>query len=226
MNPKKYYGSKGKYLEEHKTYFSKKQLQKDINFIIDTLKLNKKDKILDLACGNGRHTLEFKKMGFDIEGLDYSVHLLKMAHDNAKQQKLDITFHKCDIHNIDIDKKYDKIFLFFSEFGLFDADKVLKNVSKLLKPNGLFLLDYDNVFRLIQHLAKNNKSSFKFDFVNMELQEQTDGNLRVRYYTVPELDTLLKRNKLKIKNIYGNYEKEELDINSRRIIFIAKKMSS
>ena len=45
MDFKKYYSAKGDYLKEHKNYFSKKQLQKDVNFIIDVLNLDKKDKI-------------------------------------------------------------------------------------------------------------------------------------------------------------------------------------
>jgi len=55
MEIKKYYSSQGKYLQEHKNYFSEEQLQKDVNFLIDVLSLKKQDKILDLACGQGVH---------------------------------------------------------------------------------------------------------------------------------------------------------------------------
>ncbi len=211
-------------MREHKNYFSKKQLQKDVDFLIDALNLKKKDKILDLACGHGRHTIELKKRGFDVDGLDFSSHLLKVAQKNAKQENLQLNFYKQDIQNINLKTKYDKIFLFFSEFGLFNPEKVLSNVTKTLKTNGLFLLDCDNVFRLIQYLIKNPKSPYKFDFVNMELKEKRKSGQWVRYYTTPELKKLFKHEKLKITAIYGNYAKDSLDINSKRIIIIGKKI--
>ena len=223
MDLKKYYSSRGRYLEEHKDYFTKKQLQKDVDFLIDVLDIKKKDKILDLACGHGRHTIEIKKRSFDIDGLDFSDHLLNIARDLAKQENLQIKFYNQNIHNINLKTKYNKIFLFFSEFGLFDANKVLKNVSKVLKTNGLFLLDCDNVFRLIQYLTKHHKTPYKFDFTNMKLKEKQKNSRGVRYYIVPELKTLFQNNGLKVMSIYGNYAKESLDINSKRIILIGKK---
>lgn len=225
-NLKKYYSAHGIYLKEHKKYFSKKQLQKDVDFIIDVLNLNKKDKILDLACGHGRHSIEIAKRGFDVDGLDFSGYLLKIAKEHAKRENLQINFYKRNIHKINFKTKYDKIFLFFSEFGLFDAKKVLKNVVKILKIKGLFLLDCDNVFRLIQYLIKHPESPYKFDFVNMELKERQKDSRGVRYYTIPELKKLFKNRGLKVISIYGNYEKEGLNINSKRIIIIGKKIKT
>jgi len=224
MEIKKYYSSQGKYLQEHRNYFSEKQLQKDVNFLIDVLSLKKQDKILDLACGQGRHTLELKNRGFDIDGLDFSNFLLKVAKQEAKQKNLQINFYKQDIHNISLELKYDKIFLFFSEFGLFDANKVLENVSKILKINGLFLLDGDNVFRLIQYLIKHPRSPYKFDFVDMELREKRKDDQGSRYYVVPELKTLFQDYGFKVMSIYGDYQKNSLDINSKRIILVGKKI--
>lgn len=224
MDTKKYYSAKGKYLKEHKNYFSDQQLSKDIDFLINALNLKKKDKILDLACGHARHTIELRKRGFDIDGLDFSDYLLKKAEDIARRERLQINFFKQDIHNINIKIKYDKIFLFFSEFGLFNADKVLNNVSKILKTNGLFLLDCDNLFRLIQYLIKHPKSPYKFDFNNMELKDKQKNGQGVRYYTVLELENLFKNNGFKVMSIYGDYEKNTLDINSKRMIVVGKKL--
>ena len=99
----------------------------------------------------------------------------------------------------------------------------MENVAKILKPNGLFLLDCDNIFRLIQYLNKHPKSPYKFDFVNMKLKEKGRSGKGVRYYNPLELKILFNKYKLKIISIYGNYEKNSLDINSKRIIIIGKK---
>jgi len=63
-------------------------------------KLKKEDKILDLACGHGRHAIELKKRNFNVDGLDLSDYLLSISKKNAEQKKLTDKIYKQDIHNI------------------------------------------------------------------------------------------------------------------------------
>ena len=55
--------------------------------------------------------------------------------------------------------------------------------------------------------------------------EKRKNGKGVRYYTFPELETMFKNNKLRVFSVYGNYEKEELNINSKRMIIIGKKIT-
>ncbi len=224
MSLKQYYGPKGSYLEEHKEYFSLEQLKKDVDFLIKTLKLKKKDRILDIACGNGRHAIDLKKRGYNVDGLDFSSYLIGVAKKEALKENLEMNFYTQDIHKINLEKKYNKIFLFFSEFGVFDADKALKNITKIMEKNGLFFLDCDNTFRVINYLKENPKAPYKFDFIKMELMAGGEhGNKGVRYYTFPELKKMFNDNDLLVSSVYGNYDMEKLNINSRRMIIIGKK---
>jgi 2-polyprenyl-3-methyl-5-hydroxy-6-metoxy-1,4-benzoquinol methylase len=54
----------------------------ELNFLKKIL--DKKQKILDLACGYGRFTIPLAKEGYDIQGLDLSPDLLKKAREDAK----------------------------------------------------------------------------------------------------------------------------------------------
>ncbi len=224
MSLKQYYGLKGSYLNEHKEYFSPKQLKKDIDFLIKALKLKKEDRILDIACGNGRHTIELKKQGYNIDGLDFSGYLIGVAKKQAKRENLEINFYKQDMHKLDLKKKYNKIFLFFSDLRMLNVDKVFKNIAKIMEKNGVFLLDCYNVFRVISYLKKNPKAPYKFDFIKMELRASGEhGDKGVKYYTFTELKRIFNKNNLFVSSVYGNYDKEKLNINSRRIIIIGKK---
>ena len=224
MNLKQYYGPRGRYLSEHKKYFSAAQLKIDLRFIISVLKLKKTDKILDLACGHGRHLVALAKKGFDIDGVDFSAHLLSIARKQMLAAGVQVKFFRQDVERLKLPNRYDKIFLFFSEFGLFNAQKFLSRIARHLKPGGLFLLDTDNVFRLINHLKKHPKSRYTFDPTTMELKEKGGGKLKVRYYILPELEQLLIKNGLRITSVYGGYRREPLDINARRQIIVAKKV--
>lgn len=88
------------------------------------------------------------------------------------------------------------------------------------------MLDCDNVFRLIQYLIKHPQAPYTFDFVRMQLQEKSKDIRVIRYYTVPELEKFFKNNKLKITSVYGNYTKDSLNINSKRIILIGRKIKN
>ena len=223
MNLKHYYGPKGKYLREHKKYFSNQQLETDLRFIVSVLKLKNGDSILDLACGHGRHTIALAKRGFKVDGLDLSSHLLGLAEKEAKVAGVKINWYQQDVHRWQRPKRYDKIFLFFSEFGLFDAPKVIARIAAHLKPGGLFLLDTDNVFRLISYLKKHPRGRYRFDFRMMELKEK-GARLRVRYYTLPDLEELFRQSHLKTVAVYGGYRREPFDIKAGRQIVVVKKV--
>lgn len=223
MNLKQYYGSRGTYLKEHKDYFSESQTKSDVNFIIKALKLNKKDRILDLACGHGRHIIELKRRGLNVEGLDNSAYLLDQAKKEAKKRGLSINLYLQDIHRLKLPCQYDKIFLFFSEFGALQVEKVLQRVTKTLKKGGLFLLDTDNIFRLVSYLAKHPRSPYSFAFTNLTLKEKNKAGPIIKYYVFPEIKKMLMSHRLWPVAVYGNYKGEKLTINSKRVIIVARK---
>lgn len=217
----KYYEESGSYLKDHKDYFTKKQLDIDVSFLRKALELKKEDKILDLACGDGRHTLELKKRGFDIAGLDFSDFLLKTAIEKAREENVQVKYYKQDIHNMKIEEKYDKVFLFFSDLGILDPSKIIKNVIKVLEPSGSFLLDSDNIFRLVSYLKDNPKDPYDFDFRNQELIDKKTKEKFV-YYTCKELADIFETNGLKITKIYGDYEMNPQTSKSNRTIIVGK----
>ncbi|MCK5021442.1 MAG: class I SAM-dependent methyltransferase [Candidatus Peribacteraceae bacterium] len=222
MSIKEYYGKKGEYISTHKKYFSRKQLLIDINFIEKYLKLKKKDKILDLCCGNGRHAIELAKRGYIVHGLDFSTYLLKIAKEESKKENVKIDFFKQDIHKMNLKNKYNKIFLFFSEFGLFDTEKVLKNIYKSLENDGLFMLDYDNIFRLIRKMQDIKDFEYTFDFVNQQLVEKK-GKQKVNYYTPKELKQMFNMAGFKVVSFLGDYNGDRITEKSKRIIIIGRK---
>lgn len=107
---------------------------------------NKNSKILDLGCGAGRTTINLFKIGYkDIVGLDYSEKLILCAQKYCEDNNLDITFVHGDATNLSefSDNTYDIIL--FSYNGLTsipeqkNRDKVLYEVKRLLKDNGVFI---------------------------------------------------------------------------------------
>jgi len=223
----KYYGKNGAYLDDHKDCFSNQNLKRDSKFIIQSLKLTKKDKCLELQCAHGRLTLELKTKGYDVDGLDFSSHMIDLAKELAKNKKLNINFFIENLNNFKLPQKYTKIFLFFPDWTDLNFEKVLLNISQIIKKGGLFLYDHDNLFRIWDYLEKNpkEKNKFVFDPISMTLKKKNDKK-GDRYYTYPELENIFLQNGFKIVATYGNWtiENSEYSYNSPRIRIVAKKI--
>jgi len=119
----------------------------EIDLIINTLNLTPQHRILDLACGQGRHTLELARRGFEnIEGLDRSHYLIQKAKARAKKESLNVKLREGDARKIPVPPDYfDFVLILGNSFGYFETPhedrKVLEEVFRVLKPWGQVLLD-------------------------------------------------------------------------------------
>jgi SAM-dependent methyltransferase len=116
-----------------------------ITKLTESLLLPPSAKIIDLACGKGRHSVFLNKLGYDVLGLDLSRQSIAFDKQFENQTLL---FDVHDMRNpIDADPM-DAVFNLFTSFGYFDQEsddkKVFQSVYSILKPGGYFVLDYLN----------------------------------------------------------------------------------
>lgn len=120
----------------------------DLQFYKKWLPQNKEAKILELCCGTGRLTLPIAKEGYKICGVDYTPSMLEQAKTKATEAGLDINFIEADIRTLDLQEKFDLIFIPFNSIHHLyrneDLFKALECVKNHLKDGGLFLLDCFN----------------------------------------------------------------------------------
>jgi SAM-dependent methyltransferase len=109
------------------------------------LQLPQNSRIIDLACGKGRHSVFLNQLGYDVLGLDLSRHSIEF--DKQFENKT-LKFSVHDMRSpIDADP-VEAVFNLFTSFGYFDREnddqKVFQSVYDVLKPGGFFVLDYLN----------------------------------------------------------------------------------
>ena len=120
---------------------------KEIDVFSKLLNLQNNQSVLDLCCGQGRHSLELARRGFiNIEGLDRSRFLIQKARKRAKEEGLSIKFREGDARKIPYPPdNFDIVMILGNSFGYFDSIKddlqVLKEVFRVLKPWGNLLID-------------------------------------------------------------------------------------
>ncbi len=122
----------------------------EIDLLIDKLNLKKNDIILDLCCGQGRHSLELGKRGYsNITGIDRSRYLIRLARKRAQKYGLFIRFSEGDARKIRLQNNtHDCIYIMGNSFGYFEHEdddaNVLRSIMKILKSGGKLALDITN----------------------------------------------------------------------------------
>jgi len=119
----------------------------EIDLFSKILNLQNNQKILDLCCGHGRHSLELAKRGFNrVEGLDRSRFLIQEAKKTASKRNLSTKFREGDARRLPYPAdSFDVVMILGNSFGYFDSIqddlKVIKEVFRVLKPWGHILID-------------------------------------------------------------------------------------
>ena len=211
------------YLYFYEHAFTEERIKKEIDFLVKELELDKSMRILDLACGHGRHTNQLAELRYNVVGVDISQGFLEIARKNAKDKGLTTEFIRNDMREIAFKEEFDRVLLLFTSFGYFEDEdniKVIKNVANVLKPGGLFCFDTFNRDVFLKYflpyiVVEKGKDLMidqnTFDSVSGRLYnrrivirngKKKDKPFFVRLYNFTEISDLLKREKLAIYKVY------------------------
>jgi D-alanine-D-alanine ligase len=120
---------------------------KEVDLFTEILGIEKNMAILDLACGQGRHSLELSRRGYkNINGLDRSHYLIRKAKNINTTEQLNASFREGDARKLPYPADtFDVVMILGNSFGYFESTeddiKILKEVFRVLKPFGKFLID-------------------------------------------------------------------------------------
>ncbi len=223
------------------------QTGKEADFLVSALELKPDDKVLDLACGVGRHSLELARRGFrHVTGLDFTQAYLKEAILKARDGDLKVEFVQGDMKDLPFaDESFDAVFNFFTSFGYFenesDNEKTAREVSRVLKPGGRFLLDVINRDWIVRNFQARGWSEYNGEYLleERELDLATSRNnctwtyltkrgttrreVNIRMYSLHELRAMFERAGLELKEAWGTLDKEPLTLNHSRQKLLAVK---
>jgi len=134
----------------------------EVNIFSKILDVSPDHHILDLCCGQGRHTIELAKRGFiNVQGLDRSRFLIQKAKTNAKKSGVICKFREGDARKLPYPPDtFDFVMILGNSFGYFEAInddfKVLKEVFRVLKPWGKILIDISDGEYLINNFQSRS----------------------------------------------------------------------
>jgi SAM-dependent methyltransferase len=119
-------------------------------------------RVLDLACGFGRHSLALSESGSNVVGLDWSMDLLRASADLPGGEKLRGRLLRGDARALPLRAEaFDTVVNLFSSFGYFGAEgdaRVAAEISRVLVSGGLAILDLMNPERIRSSLVPESRT--------------------------------------------------------------------
>jgi SAM-dependent methyltransferase len=243
-------------MEWWRKYFSEDYLQlykhdetqsyREAEAVIRMLQIEPGEKIMDMACGFGRHSVILAQKGFAVTGYDLSETFLNKAKELAGRLDVKLELKQGDMRDISFENEFDAIINMFTAFGFFEREqedlKVLKGVHQALKPQGQFLMDVVNREWILANMIDRRWSREEqvymleerfFDFFRSRLEivnklllpsgEIKNSNYSIRLYTLTEMLDLFNRAGLMLTDVYGDFNGALYNERSPRMILVAQK---
>ena len=203
------------------------------------LNLPEEAKILDLACGKGRHAIYLNSLGFDVTGADLSENSIAEAS-KFTNDKLHFKVH--DMRE-PFEEKYDAIFNLFTSFGYFDDDadnyKTIKAIHNSLTETGFAVIDFMNVDYVLENLVPNEiktvdgidfhiKRYLKDGHIYKEIDFEDKGEKfhfteKVQALRLADFEQMMEEAGIFLLDIFGDYKLRKFyKTQSERLIMIFK----
>jgi SAM-dependent methyltransferase len=232
---------------------SQRYTQREIAFLEQCRLLHPGQRILDVACGGGRHSLAMARRGAIVTGIDLGPAAIATAQRRAKKAGLRIEFVQADVRRLEYEAVFDAVtFIFgcFTEMPRRDAAEALRRISRSLRPGGMFLLDvyaprffaaldgeqewwvgHDFIAGHFPQLVlteyfyyPREKTYARRDFVC----DATTGAIHTfgvsgQAYTLPELRSMLTAAGLSPTKVWGGWQGEEVTPDSQLYVVLAAK---
>lgn len=217
----------------------------EAEFLIDNLSAYLKpaadSRILDIACGRGRHAVYLNKKGYDVTGIDLSEQNIRYAQ---QFEKKNLHFFVHDMRRLAFINYFDIALNMFTSFGYFETEKehvdALRSFRKGLKPDGTLVLDYFNTQKIVRNLT--NQEIKVVEGIEFHLHKfVADGKIikhinfehrgkayafeeRVQAFTLADFERMFEKSGLTIRSTFGSYNLDTYEEEkSDRLILICTK---
>ena len=235
------------YFEIYRDVFPAERTAAEVDGIVSLLGLDAGARVLDLACGHGRHAISLAKQGFDVTGYDLSEVFLERARADAEAQGATVRWVQGDMRELRFDGEFDAVINVFTAFGYFedpeDDLRTLRGIRAALEPGGRFLLEtlhrdglparfqpqiaektsngtivlHERVWDLARDVMDDHVTVIRPDGTSAEY------TTAVRMYTLHGLLELTRKAGLEPKAWYGGLDGSDLQLGSHRLVLVSAR---
>jgi SAM-dependent methyltransferase len=132
------------YFEIYRDMLTPERTAAEVDGVVKLLGLAPGARVLDLACGHGRHAIPLAERGFVVTGFDLSETFLERARADAKARGVHVRWRRGDMRELPFHAEFDAVVNLFTSFGYFSQAEdvaVLRRVRAALAPGGRLLIE-------------------------------------------------------------------------------------
>jgi SAM-dependent methyltransferase len=235
------------YFEIYRDLFPEERTAAEADGIVSLLGLGDGARVLDLACGHGRHAISLGKRGFDVTGYDLSGVFLERARADAEAQGVSVRWVRGDMRELRFDGEFDAVINIFTAFGYFEDPEddlgTLRGIRAALEPGGRFLLEtlhrdglparfqpqtvektsngtivlHDRAWDLARDVMDDHVTLIRPDGTSAEY------TTAVRMRTLHQLLELTREAGLEPEAWYGGLDGSDLQLSSHRLVLVSAR---
>jgi len=218
-----------------------REAQQFIDKLLTYLHPKPHEKILDLACGKGRHSVYLNQKGYNVTGIDLSAQSIDYAK-QFENERLHFAVH--DMREVYQPEEFDFILNLFTSFGYFENETenvvALCAVAKGLKHGGKLVIDFMNTDLTIANLV--TEETKEVQGITFTIHRGVENGFIVKTirftdkgedYCFEERVRALRKEdfleyfgmaQLRLAEVFGDYDLRPFDpVSSERMIFVLKK---
>ncbi len=212
-----------------------------IQRLVQQLALKPSHKVLDLACGKGRHAIYLNRLGYEVRGVDLSKSNIATASWHANER---LKFRVHDMRYVVKPDYFDVVLNLFTSFGYYPKDEdnaqIVRAAAQNLKPGGRLVLDFMNTPRVLQQLV-NEETQTRHGITFRITRNVAEGMIvkgirfedNGRNYVFEEKVKVLEQADfaryfaeagLRLEAVYGDYHLQDYaPTTSERMIFVGHR---
>jgi SAM-dependent methyltransferase len=233
-------------LEMWRRAFTPEMTCSEVDFLMAELAVQAGSEVLDVPCGNGRHSIELARRGLRVTGVDLSTEFMDEARRESAAQGLDVAWHHGDMRELPWVGAFEGAFCWGNSFGYFDdpsSRAFVASIARALRPGARLIVDYGTTAESILPTAMQPRQWMQFDDILMLREARYDAGesrldtdytfirgaerdtRRASYWleTVAELKRKLMGAGLMVESLFSGIDRKAFQLGSPQLIAVARR---
>ncbi|HJW15807.1 MAG TPA: methyltransferase domain-containing protein [Flavisolibacter sp.] len=218
----------------------------EVDFIMEIAGLQQGDRVLDIMCGYGRHSIELAKREVSVTSIDNLNDYIEEIKAKALEQNLPVRAFQAGVLEVELDDNYDAIICMGNSFSFFNKEEtsqILRKLANSLKSEGILIINSWMIAEIaLKHFKEKDWHQvgeykylldYKFHFLPNRIESEqtivsTDGTVDVLkgidyIFSLDELESMFRAAGLRTKELFSTPRKRNFVLGDGRVYIVVEK---